>query len=95
MVKKIGSVIKEIRIQKGLTSEELSLEACISPSQLYYLENGKRNAGIRTYTLVLNALGLNLAQMLEEKLDESNPALPVADQATPPQRENSPLQREY
>jgi Helix-turn-helix. len=52
-----------------MTIEELCSKAGIAPSQLYYLESGKRNIGIETLNRVLNALGADLVEIIEEAFE--------------------------
>lgn len=63
-IKNLGTVINTIRNSKGLTIEELCAQADIVPSQLYYLESGKRNVGLETIDKVIQALGADLSDLL-------------------------------
>lgn len=42
LTEKVGKKIKEIRLKKGITQEELAFKADLEQSQIYRLENGKR-----------------------------------------------------
>lgn len=39
---KIGSILKTIRIQRGLTQEQMALDLEVAPSTLYRIESGDR-----------------------------------------------------
>lgn len=52
----IGERIKEIRLIKGMTQEELSLKAKVNRSYLVRVENGSRNITISNLEKIIIAL---------------------------------------
>ncbi len=64
--KDIGQIVESLRLEQGLTIEELSNKANISRSQLYYLETGKRNVTFKTINKVTTALGYDIIKLLQE-----------------------------
>ena len=60
--KKVGKNIKKIREKRGLTQEELALEAGLNRAYVGYIERGRRNPSIETVA--------KIAKVLEVRLDE-------------------------
>lgn len=65
VLEKFGEKLKALRVQKGLTQEQLAFAADIELSQVYRLESGKTNATISTLTAISIALDLTLSELLE------------------------------
>lgn len=60
--KKVGKNIKKIREKRGLTQEELALEAGLNRAYVGYIERGRRNPSIETVA--------KIAKILKVRLDE-------------------------
>lgn len=58
LAKSVGAIIREVRISKNLTIEELALETGIEYSQLSRIERGKINTSI--YQIYLIAVTLKI-----------------------------------
>ncbi|GFN34643.1 helix-turn-helix domain-containing protein [Tepidimicrobium xylanilyticum] len=55
----IGQRIKELRIEKDLSQEELAKKANINRTYMNGVENGKRNISIINLNKIINALGVS------------------------------------
>ena len=66
----IGLKLKELRIQKALTQEELADRAELSKGFISQLENDMTSPSITTLTYILDALGTNLADFFSEQKEE-------------------------
>ena len=75
----IGKKIKELRILKGLTQEELGERVGVGKAQISKIESGK-GLTIKTVTKVLDALGISASVILknEPKIDKNVIAYIVA-----------------
>ena len=58
---KVGSRIKQLRIQNGLSQEKLALIAFVDRTYLASVESGKRNISIINLEKIANALNVSLA----------------------------------
>ena len=67
---KIGHKIKELRIQKGLTQEDLADRAELSKGFISQLERDLTSPSITTLTDVLQVLGTDLSLFFSEENDE-------------------------
>lgn len=54
--KKIGQRIKSIREKKGITQEELALNAGLNRAYIGYIERGERNPSTETISKIARAL---------------------------------------
>ena len=63
----IGSKIKELRIQKSLTQEELADRAELSKGFISQLERDIASPSIATLVDILQCLGTNLEEFLDRK----------------------------
>ncbi len=59
----MGQRIQQLRKEKGLTQENLSLESDISRSHIAMIEAGKRDVTISSMFKVSRALGVTLADI--------------------------------
>ena len=66
----IGSKIKDLRIQKGLTQEELANRTELSKSFISQLERDQTSPSIATLYDILQCLGTNLADFFNETRKE-------------------------
>lgn len=70
----VGKAIKRMRVQSGLTQEQLAARANVSPSSLHYIETGVNSPSIRTLGKIAGALGVSAAELLAGIGDEFEPA---------------------
>lgn len=62
---KIGIAIKKIRQKKGLTQEELALEAgLLNRAYIGYIERGERNPSTETISKIAKALKVSARDLL-------------------------------
>lgn len=66
----IGSKIKQMRNQKGLTQGELADRCELTKGYISQLENNLNSPSIATLTDILAALGSNLAEFFREEKEE-------------------------
>lgn len=68
----IGATIRFLRLEAGLTQEELALRAKINSSEISNLERGLRNPRWETMKRLANGLGVPCGRMVRiaELLDE-------------------------
>lgn len=67
---KIGNKLKELRIQKGLTQEELADRAELSKGFISQLERDLTSPSIATLVDILQVLGTDLNKFFSEKTEE-------------------------
>ena len=67
MVMEIGSKIKNLRLQKGLTQEELGDRCELSKGFISLLESDKTSPSMATLEDILNALGTDFAHFFKEE----------------------------
>lgn len=60
----IGIRIKETRMQRGLSAEELAELAELSSVYISYIENAKRKPSLESLIKISNALGITLDELL-------------------------------
>ena len=61
--KELGLNIRKLRVQKGLTQENLSLESTISRSHIAMIEAGKRDVTVNGLFKISRALKVNLKEI--------------------------------
>ena len=61
---RIGKVIVELRKQKGVSQERMSLEAPIARRYMSNLENGKSNPSLDVLERAAHYLGLKLSELI-------------------------------
>ncbi len=66
----LGEKIKRMRLQKGLTQEELADRCELTKGYISQLENNLNSPSIATLTDILAALGSNLAEFFQEEKEE-------------------------
>lgn len=59
-----GSVIRRLRLERGLTQEVLSGLAGIARSHLTMIEAGAKDAAVDTLWRIADALGLRLSELM-------------------------------
>ncbi|WP_295103583.1 helix-turn-helix domain-containing protein [uncultured Candidatus Kuenenia sp.] len=77
----VGSNVRMIRERLGITQEELALRSGLTQGYINFLEHGKRGYSERSLEKIVNALGIQISRLFEEKTKEE-PAI-VAEQAIP------------
>lgn len=68
LVKILGEKIREFRIKKGFSQEELANEADIPLSQIGRIERGEINPTISSIYVIAQALGIDLKTLLDFKI---------------------------
>lgn len=66
----IGNKLKELRVQKGLTQEELADRAELSKGFISQLERDLTSPSIATLVDILQVLGTDLNEFFSEKTEE-------------------------
>ena len=66
----LGEKIKRMRLQKGLTQEELADRCELTKGYISQLENNLNSPSIATLTDILAALGSSLAEFFQEETEE-------------------------
>jgi transcriptional regulator with XRE-family HTH domain len=59
-----GARLKELRLKKGMTLEQLAFEADIELSQVHRVEKGKINPTLTTLMALAKGLGITLSELL-------------------------------
>ena len=70
--KAFGVVISKLRVQKGLTQENLSGLAGIARSHLAALENGEKTVKLDTMWRIADALGISPSELIRKTEAESS-----------------------
>lgn len=63
---KLGSVIKQIRKDKGVSQEQLALTADIDRTYISDIEKGERNVSILTLKKIADALQVSMSQIIAQ-----------------------------
>jgi transcriptional regulator with XRE-family HTH domain len=66
VLKAFGERVRETRLQKGLSQEQLARLANIDRTYIGGIERGERNAGIKNVWRIADALGVPAADLLRE-----------------------------
>lgn len=64
ILQRIGAKIKELRIEKGLSQEELAEKSGVDRTFIGGLERGERNVSILTLCEIAKAFGVDITQFL-------------------------------
>jgi transcriptional regulator with XRE-family HTH domain len=64
-IKKFGFKLKELRIKKQLTQEQLAWEADIEPMQISRIERGIINTSLSQIANLANAMQINIKDFFE------------------------------
>ena len=65
----VGKRVRQLRLQKKLTQEQLAERAGISTSFLGHIERGTRKASLDTVIKLCNALQVSPSLLLQDSLD--------------------------
>jgi transcriptional regulator with XRE-family HTH domain len=60
----LGHAIRELRIERGLSQEELAHGADTHPTWISHLESGRNNPSWGTVTRISEALGVSLSELV-------------------------------
>lgn len=60
-----GQILRELRVEKGLTQEDLGFEAGIRRTYVSILELGQQQPSLTTILKLADALGLSAAKLIE------------------------------
>lgn len=66
----IGSKIKELRLENGLTQEELANRVELTKGYISQLENNLTSPSIETLKDILSALGTDISEFFSKQVDE-------------------------
>ena len=61
--KQFGERVRELRLARGLSQEELAFRADIHRTYLSDIERGKRNPALRNIAAIADALGVSLSEL--------------------------------
>lgn len=62
----VGTNLRRIRLERGLSQETLAADSGIAPSFLSQIENGKRSATVTTLDVLARTLGVNIVELFAE-----------------------------
>jgi transcriptional regulator with XRE-family HTH domain len=62
--RRLGRRLQEVRIERGLTQEELAHRAELDYSYLNQIENGKRNPSLEAVSRIAKALGVTVKDLI-------------------------------
>jgi transcriptional regulator with XRE-family HTH domain len=74
----LGRRIRQLRLDKELTLEELAVALDRAPSQLSVIENGKRELKLGEVQKLSRALGVTVDQLLSQEAPSARAALEIA-----------------
>ncbi len=66
VLEQFGQKLKDLRLQKGLTLEQLAFEADIELSQVHRAEKGKINPTLTTLIALAKGLGIALTELMAD-----------------------------
>jgi len=66
-----GKLIKELRIKKGMTQDELADKTEVSTRTIQRIENGEVDPRAYTLQMIAQALGVDFGMFIEKESDES------------------------
>jgi len=61
--KQFGDRIRDLRLEKGLSQEELAFKAGIHRTYLGGIERGERNPALKNIAAIARALGVTLSEL--------------------------------
>lgn len=68
-IKYIAARIKALRLENGLTVQELAYRCDMERSNLSRIEAGRANLTVRTMCVICDALGVTLSDVIRERRD--------------------------
>ena len=63
----IGSRIKNLRLESGLSQEQLALKSDITRVYLGQIERNEKNPTVKLVERIANALGLSLSELFDDR----------------------------
>ncbi len=66
----VGKRLKVLRMQKGLSQEDLAYKSNLDRTYITYIENARKNVTIETLYKITQALGISLSEFFN--MNESN-----------------------
>lgn len=70
LIKRIGSKVRSIRLERKLSQEMLSYKAEVPISQIGRIERGEINPTISSLFVIATALGVELKELVDVSLEE-------------------------
>ena len=61
--KQFGETVRELRLAKGLSQEELAFKSGVHRTYLGGIERGERNPALRNIAAIAEALGVSLSEL--------------------------------
>lgn len=75
MQRRLGRAVKQIRIRRGLTQEQVSAASGLHPTYISDIERGARNPSWEALTRLAEGIGVPMADLAQEFDDgDSRPA---------------------
>lgn len=88
----VGDNIRRLRINAGLTQEELALKSGLSQGYINQLESGKRKFTQKSLELIADALSVSMVELFRE---EKTPHAPVITEEVKRYRQIRPTKKEF
>ena len=63
ITKQFGDRVRELRLSKGLSQEELAFRVKIHRTYIGGIERGERNPSLKNIAAIANALGVTLSEL--------------------------------
>ena len=79
----VGATLQKLRLERGLTLEDLSRTAGVSKSMLSQIEREKANPTIAVAWRLANALGVSMAELLSSEAPAPDPVRVMESHETP------------
>jgi len=70
--KSFATVLKRLRVKKGLSQEEFGFEADLHRTYVSQLERGLKSPSLKTLHKIANVLGISLTELMALVEQESN-----------------------
>lgn len=70
----VGSNVRRLRKERGLTQEQLAFEAGLDLTYIGGIERGRRNPSLLVMARVAEALGSSLIELLRADVSEPEPS---------------------
>jgi len=68
--KQFGDRVRELRLSKGLSQEELAFRVNIHRTYIGGIERGERNPSLKNIATIANALGVTLSELFSFRSQE-------------------------
>ena len=65
----VGSIIKELRLQKGMTQNELAIQCNFEKASMSRIESGKTNITLLTLRKISRALEVEIREFFQASTD--------------------------